>query len=105
MRLGAVMDGCAPQYEADDLGHRPIQFFRNLLVEFKLRKRYRQRVIMFDVNARGLGYFHDLFRDAARSFRRQPWSSIRSQLVLKSYGDLLARLILSVPVTKGLDRR
>ena len=94
MLLRIVMDGCAPQYEADNFGHRPIQFFRNLLVELKLRKRLRQRVIMFDVNARSLGYCYDLFRDVARSFRRQPWSGVRSQLVLKSYGDLLARLIL-----------
>jgi len=69
MLLGAVMDGCTPQYEADDLGHRPIQLFRNLLVELKLRKRLGQRVIMFDVNTRGLGYFYDPFP------RRRPFLS------------------------------
>ena len=93
MPLRIVMDGCTPQYESDDFGHRPIQFFRNLLVEFKLRKRLRQRVIMFDVNARGVSYFYNIFRDIARSFRGHPQRAVRSQLVLKSYSDLLARLI------------
>ncbi len=45
------MAGGAPQYEADDLGDRPVQLFRDLLIELKLRKRLRQRFIMFDVNA------------------------------------------------------
>jgi hypothetical protein len=43
---------------------------------------------MFDVNARGLGYFYDLFRDIACSFRSHPRRGVRSQLVLKSYSDL-----------------
>ena len=42
---------CRSEDEADDLGHRPVEFLRNLVIEFKLRKRLRQRFIMLDVNA------------------------------------------------------
>ena len=64
---------------------------------------------MFDVNGCGLGHFHDLFRDVARSFRGQPWSGVRSQLVLKSYSGLPLPLILirsshQRPQTKGQRR-
>lgn len=48
---------------------------------------------MFNVNAHRPGYFYNLFCDIARSFRSHPRRGVRSQLVLKSYSDLLVRLI------------
>jgi len=87
------MDGRARQYEAYDLGHRPVQFPRNLLIELKLRKRLRQRLITLDVDACGFGYFNDLLGYLASSFRSHSRSGIRSLLVLKSHGDLLVRLL------------
>jgi len=69
MLLRTVMHGRALQYEAYDLGHRPVQFLRNLLIELKLRKRLRQRLIALDVDACGLCYFHDLPGYLAPSFR------------------------------------